>query len=192
MKFEDVYGRWREASLGMSERTFRRCRYEAEGAAGLYDWAGLGAPRAGGNAGAGAVRDALPGLHLVCEHGFGLNNWLRELAGARQDKPAPRRGAHRRKRPRRPVVGMMLHQDGSSHEWVAGQWWDLIVNGRCDRIYSGFFGMSTFRGLKPKTGCSARSTPIGPRTTGTRPRQAAVWRTTRPRSAGPWRSSASS
>ena len=48
MKFEDVYGRCyrgdlsqAEASeiLGMSERTFRRWRerYEAEGAAGLYD-----------------------------------------------------------------------------------------------------------------------------------------------------------
>ena len=22
---------------------------------------------------------------------------------------------------------MMLHQDGSSHEWVPGRWWDLIV-----------------------------------------------------------------
>ena len=42
-------------------------------------------------------------------------------------QPAPRRGAHRRKRPRRPMVGMMLHQDGSSHEWVPDQWWDLIV-----------------------------------------------------------------
>ncbi len=64
------------------------------------------------------------------------------------------RGAHRRKRPRRPVVGMMLHQDGSSHEWVAGQWWDLIVtmDDVTSEVYSGFFvaeegTMSTFRGL---------------------------------------------
>ena len=58
---------------------------------------------------------------LVCEHGFGLSyNWLRlSLQAHGKIKPAPRRGAHRRKRPRRPVVGMMLHQDGSSHEWVA-------------------------------------------------------------------------
>ena len=33
---------------------------------------------------------------------------------------APRRGAHRRKRPRRPLPGMMLHQDGSRHAWLAG------------------------------------------------------------------------
>ena len=42
-------------------------------------------------------------------------------------RAAPRRGAHRRKRPRRALPGMMLHQDGSSHEWVPGRWWDLIV-----------------------------------------------------------------
>jgi hypothetical protein len=33
---------------------------------------------------------------------------------------APQRGAHRRKRPRRPMVGMMLHQDSSRHAWLAG------------------------------------------------------------------------
>ena len=49
---------------------------------------------------------------------------------------------------------MMLHQDGSTHEWVAGQWWDLIVtmDDATSRTYSAFFvkeegTMSTFRGL---------------------------------------------
>jgi len=42
-------------------------------------------------------------------------------------KKAKKRGAHRRRRPRKPMPGMMLHQDGSRHEWVAGQQWDLIV-----------------------------------------------------------------
>ncbi len=67
---------------------------------------------------------------------------------------APRRGAHRRKRPRRPLPGMMLHQDGSTHEWVPGQWWDLIVtmDDATSETYSAFFveeegTMSTFRGL---------------------------------------------
>ena len=152
MKFEDVYGRCyrgdlsqAEASeiLGMSERTFRRWRerYEAEGAEGLYDrrLGRVSARRA-------PVDEVMRVLELfetrypdftakhfheklVCEHGFGLSyNWLRlSLQAHGKIKPAPRRGAHRRKRPRRPVVGMMLHQDGSSHEWVAGQWWDLIV-----------------------------------------------------------------
>ena len=179
MKFEDVYGRCyrgdlsqAEASeiLGMSERTFRRWRerYEAEGAAGLYDrrFGRVSARRA-------PVDEVMRVLELfetrypdftakhfheklVCEHGFGLSyNWLRlSLQAHGKIKPAPRRGAHRRKRPRRPVVGMMLHQDGSSHEWVAGQWWDLIVtmDDATSEVYSGFFvaeegTMSTFRGL---------------------------------------------
>ena len=169
MKFEDVYGRCyrgdlsqAEASeiLGMSERTFRRWRerYEAEGAAGLYDrrLGRVSARRA-------PVDEVMRVLELfetrypdftakhfheklVCEHGFGLSyNWLRlSLQAHGKIKPAPRRGAHRRKRPRRPVVGMMLHQDGSSHEWVAGQWWDLIVTMGCD--IGGLFGLLRCRG----------------------------------------------
>ena len=179
MKFEDVYGRCyrgdlsqAEASeiLGMSERTFRRWRerYEAEGAEGLYDrrLGRVSARRA-------PVDEVMRVLELfetrypdftakhfheklVCEHGFGLSyNWLRlSLQAHGKIKPASRRGAHRRKRPRRPVVGMMLHQDGSSHEWVAGQWWDLIVtmDDATSEVYSGFFvaeegTMSTFRRL---------------------------------------------
>ena len=37
------------------------------------------------------------------------------------------RGKHRRRRERAPLPGMLLHQDGSRHEWVPGKWWDLIV-----------------------------------------------------------------
>ena len=66
----------------------------------------------------------------------------------------PRRGAHRRKRPRRALPGMMLHQDGSSHEWVPGRWWDLIVtmDDATSDIYSAFFvaeegTMSSFQGV---------------------------------------------
>ena len=33
---------------------------------------------------------------------------------------APGRGQHRRKRERRPMRGMLLHQDASTHEWIAG------------------------------------------------------------------------
>ena len=40
---------------------------------------------------------------------------------------APRRGAHRKSREAAPWPGMLLHQDGSRHEWVPGQLWDLIV-----------------------------------------------------------------
>ena len=46
-----------------------------------------------------------------------------------------------RKRPRRALPGMMLHQDGSIHEWVPGRWWDLIVtmDDATSDIYSVFF-----------------------------------------------------
>ncbi len=179
MKFEDVYGRcYRgelsqlEASeiLGVSERTFRRWRdrWEAEGAEGLYDRRlGRASARRAPVDTVARVLDLFETRYwdftakhfhekLVAEHGFGLSyTWLRlTLQAHGKIKAAPRRGAHRRKRPRRPLVGMMLHQDGSSHEWVAGETWDLIVtlDDATNEVYSGFFvaeegTMSTFRAL---------------------------------------------
>ena len=166
MKFEDVYGRsyrgelsQQEASevLGVSERTFRRWRdrYEAEGAEGLYDRRlGRSSARRAGVDEVMAVL-ALFDTHywdftarhfwekLVADHGFKRSyNWVRLTLQARgRVRPAPRRGAHRRKRPRRPVVGMMLHQDASSHEWVADEIWDLVVtlDDATSEVYSGFF-----------------------------------------------------
>jgi hypothetical protein len=35
-------------------------------------------------------------------------------------RPAPKRSVHRKKRPRRPMTGMMLHQDASRHAWLPG------------------------------------------------------------------------
>ena len=71
---------------------------------------------------------------------------------ARPRRRAP--AAHRRKRERRPLPGMMLHQDGSTHEWVPGQWWDLIVtmDDATSDIHSAFLvkeegTMSTVRAL---------------------------------------------
>lgn len=41
---------------------------------------------------------------------------------------APARGKYRRKRERRPMTGMLMHLDGSTHEWLRGQpKWDLMV-----------------------------------------------------------------
>jgi transposase len=179
MKFEDVYGRTymgelshSEAAevLGMSERTFRRYRdrYEAEGAEGLYDRRlGRASARRAGTDEVMAVLELFDTRYfdftakhfwdkLVAEHGVRRSyNWVRlTLQAHGRIRAAPRRGAHRRKRPRRPMAGMMLHQDGSSHEWVAGQWWDLIVtmDDATSEVYSGFFvpeegTMSTLRAL---------------------------------------------
>jgi hypothetical protein len=68
---------------------------------------------------------------------------------------APRRSAHRKKRPRRPLPGMMLFQDGSTHEWLVDQApLDLIVtlDDATSAIYSIFLveeegTASSFRGL---------------------------------------------
>jgi Helix-turn-helix domain len=42
-------------------------------------------------------------------------------------KVAKARGKHRIKRERKPLPGMMIHQDASTHEWLAGHVWDLVV-----------------------------------------------------------------
>jgi len=66
---------------------------------------------------------------LVSEHGYRLSyGWTkRVLQDAGPVKRAKKRGAHRRKRPRKPLPGMLLHQDGSRHHWVPDVAWDLIV-----------------------------------------------------------------
>jgi hypothetical protein len=64
------------------------------------------------------------------------------LQGAWLVRPAPRRSAHRKKRPRRPTVGMMLHQDASRFAWLPGddRRYDLVVTfgDATSAIYSGF------------------------------------------------------
>lgn len=179
MKFEELYSR-RQAGrltqeqaaeiLGVSVRTVRRWedRYEAKGAEGLYDrrLGKLANNRVPSDVGMRMLElfdtrywDYTPKhFHekLVSEHGFTQSyNWVRlNLQSHSRVQRAPRRGAHRRKRTPRPMVGMMLHQDGSSHEWVPGQWWDLIVtmDDATNEIYSAFFvaeegTMSSFRGI---------------------------------------------
>ena len=98
---------------------------------------------------------------LVSEHAFQHSyNWVRlTLQSHGRVRKASRRGAHRRKRDRRALPGMMLHQDGSSHEWVPGQWWDLIVtmDDATSELYSAFFveeegTMSSFAGVSDVIG----------------------------------------
>ena len=179
MKFEGVYGRscrgdlsQAEAAeiLGVSERTFRRwrVRFEADGAEGLYDrrLGKVSVRRAPVDEVARVL--ALFDTHyfdftpkhfhekLVSGHGFTLSyNWVRlTLQAHGRVTPAPRRGAHRRKRPRRPMEGMMLHQDGSRHSGWQARAGILIVtlDDATSAIYSAFFveeegTMSTFRAL---------------------------------------------
>jgi transposase len=53
------------------------------------------------------------------QHGITLSyTWVKlALQGAGLVRKQGRRGVHRRRRPRRPLPGMLLHLDGSSHAW---------------------------------------------------------------------------
>jgi transposase len=64
------------------------------------------------------------------EHGIRLSyTWVQKaLQGAGLVARRKRRGKHRRRRERRPIPGMLLHIDGSKHQWFGDErWHDLIV-----------------------------------------------------------------
>jgi hypothetical protein len=180
LKFRDVLSRWerRELSmmeagelLGMSERQFRRYRdrFEDEGETGLIDRR-LGKPSEK-RIEAAAVdrmlelyRKVYGGWNVKHFHEHGVRDhkftwgytWTKtQLHAAGLMERARRRGAHRRKRERKPCEGMMLHQDGSQHRWLTGQApLDLIVtmDDATSTIYSAFLveeegTASTFCGL---------------------------------------------
>src|SRR6202011_782172 len=180
IKFLDILGRYEalefnqlEAAelLGVGERTFRRwCqRYEEDGEAGLLDrrlWKGSGkrVPAQQEAEVEALYRSRYSGFtakhfheHLVRDHHFSWGyTWTKTFLQSRGLLEwAPRRGAHRRKRARRPLPGMMLHQDGSRHSWLGGQpALDLIVtlDDATSTIYSAFLvdeegTASTFRAL---------------------------------------------
>src|SRR5580658_38814 len=180
LRFMDVFGRCETSELskleaaellGVDERTFRRwCqRYREDGEAGLAD------RRLGKPSGRRVPADVTAWVaelyrtryrdftakhfheHLVRDFGFGRGyTWTKTfLHGQGLLQAAPRRGAHRRKRPRRPLPGMMLHQDGSRHAWLAGlPACDLIatLDDATSALYSAFLveeedTASTFRAL---------------------------------------------
>jgi Integrase core domain. len=166
LKFMDVFGRWDAASLnqleaaellGVGERTFRRwCRrYEEEGEAGLQDRrigkvSGRRVPVERCEEVEHLYRTRYQGFtarhfheHLVRDHRFAWSySWTRAFLQSRNLlAKAARRGAHRRKRPRRPLPGMMLHQDASRHAWLSdGPALDLVVtmDDATSEIYSAF------------------------------------------------------
>jgi transposase len=67
---------------------------------------------------------------LEAEHGIELSyTWVKQaLQGAGLVARGRKRGAHRKRRERRPLPGMLLHIDGSRHQWFQDErWYDLIV-----------------------------------------------------------------
>jgi transposase len=67
---------------------------------------------------------------LGAEHGIELSyTWVKQaLQGAGLVARGRKRGVHRKRRARRPLPGMLLHIDGSRHQWFQDErWYDLIV-----------------------------------------------------------------
>src|SRR3984893_5921587 len=83
--------------------------------------------------------------HVTEKHGVKVSyNWLRlMLQEAEVVQKEPARGQYRRRRERRPMVGILVHLDASTHEWIAGlPMQDLVValddaDGRI--LYARFF-----------------------------------------------------
>ena len=164
-KFRDVLSRWEAGGLslkdagellGISERQFRRWRerYEEEGLDGLADRRlGKPSPKRVPAAERERMLDLYRGTyrgwnvkhfheHLRRDHGFrwGYTFVKTELHTAGLVERAKRRGAHRRKRERKPCEGMMLHQDGSPAAWLANQpMLDLLtMDDATSKLYSAF------------------------------------------------------
>jgi len=137
---------WWEAAeiLGISDRSMRRWRerYQKHGYDGLLDRrVGKPSPK---RVPVETVEKVL-GLYqekyfdlnvrhfhekLREEHGMGLSyTWVKlALQGAGLVKKGRKRGTHRKRRPRRPLPGMLLHLDGSRHRWFQDErWHDFLV-----------------------------------------------------------------
>lgn len=179
MRFEEVLSGWTEKRLtqeeaarilGVCSRSFRRYieRYESYGKEGLQD------RRLSQASHRRAPVDEVMSLVSRYEQryqGWSVKHfysWYRREGGKRSYgwvkntlqargavSKAPRKGAHRKRRPRAPVEGMMLHQDASTHEWVAGKKWDLVItmDDANSRHYSMFFmeeegTASSFQGVR--------------------------------------------
>ena len=153
MKLQDVILKamakkisWMEAAeiAGVTDRTMRRIRdrYEEFGYTGLFDQR-----RGKRSTHRIAMATAEEVLRLYREVYFDFNirhfheklleaheirlsyTWVQQaLQGAGLVTKRRKRGPHRRRRPRRPMPGMLLHIDGSKHQWLQDdRWHDFIV-----------------------------------------------------------------
>jgi hypothetical protein len=181
LRFEEALERYRKRRLtadeagellGMSGRNFRRLslRYDEEGADGLRDRRlGRRSPRRAPAAELSRMqilyqqryRDfSVKHFHeqLQKQHNYTLGYTVTRLAlqGAGLVAKARRRGTHRQKRERRPLPGMLLFQDGSTHRWIGriDHDLDLVVtlDDATGAIYSAILveqegTMSSFLGL---------------------------------------------
>jgi hypothetical protein len=181
LRFEEALERYRKRRLtadeagevlGMSGRNFRRLlvRYDEAGEEGLRDRRlGRPSPRRAPAAELSRMqilyqeryRDfTVKHFHeqLQQRHNYKLGYTVTRLAlqAAGLAVKTKRRGTHRKKRERRPLPGMLLFQDGSTHRWLAGIDHDLdlvvTLDDATGAIYSAILvtqegTMSSFLGL---------------------------------------------
>ena len=138
--------KWWEAAeiIGVTDRTMRRWRerYQEHGYNGLYDYrkrqpSPKRTPVEKLEQVLQLYREKYFDFNvrhfhekLVEEHGIELSyTWVKlALQGAGLVKKRGRRGTHRRRRPRRPLPGMLLHIDASKHAWFGNnRYYDLIT-----------------------------------------------------------------
>ncbi len=179
MRFEEAYDVWtrrrltqEEAAriLGVCDRTFRRYinRYEESGIEGLLDKrltqaSSRRAPVDEVMAVARQYESRYRGWNVKHFHSWYRRDggqrsytWVKKALQSKGLVPkTARKGAHRKRRDPSPFPGMIVHQDGSTHEWVAGKKWDLIVtmDDATNEHYSMFFVQeegtsSSFQGVK--------------------------------------------
>ena len=136
---------WQAAEIiGISDRHMRRWRerYEEFGYDGVFDRRrGKPSPKrvplALVEQVLGLYRDRYHDLNvrhfhekLSDEHQIELSyRWVKQaLQGAGLVARGCKRGGHRKRRPRRPLPGMLLHIEGRRHRWFQDErWYDLIV-----------------------------------------------------------------
>jgi transposase len=136
---------WQAAEIiGISDRQMRRWRERLEefGYDGLFDRrrgqpSHKRVPLATVEQVLGLYRDRYFDLNvqhfhekLRAEHQIELSyTWVKAaLQGAGLVAKGRKRGVHRKRRERRPLPGMLLHIDGSRHQWFQDErWYDLIV-----------------------------------------------------------------
>lgn len=180
LRFEEAYEGWQEKKLtqedaarllGVSDRTFRRylVDYREQGLQGLVDarWGQISHRKA-------PVNEVMEITELYSKKYFGWNvkhfasfywrihkgtrsyTWIKTvLQNAGLVEKTSKKGPHRKRRERVPAKGMMIHQDGSTHQWLQGESWDLIItfDDADSEHYSMFFVEeegtdSSFRGVK--------------------------------------------
>ena len=180
-RFEEAFEQYRRQRLtgeeagellGMSGRHFRRLcvRYEEAGIEGLRDRRiGKISPRRASARELERMHELYRELygdftvkhfheHLVRRHGYKLGYTVTRLSlqAAGLVAKAKRRGAHRKKRIRRPLPGMLLFQDASTYRWIAALGRDLDLVATLDdatgKLYSAILvaqegTLSSFLGL---------------------------------------------